>query len=343
MKLIFRILRSMQFGIFLLILIMACSLIGSLVKQGAPADWYTRTYPVAGQVFLTLGFNDIFGSWYFVLIVILFCINLLLCCFTRLRNLQKAGKNILSRPGDYGSFIVHLSILLTFVFGGLVLYLSEAEDYSLLPGEALIMYDGTSIMLDSFRMFDETGRTDYVSVLHVTAPNETQPVIREISVNNPMRFRSYKYYQYSFGITASITAINNVTGGSDTFYLTERSFLSDDGRNGVWFETLYPGYITDSDGNIQPLIFPAGGGGLYPDPIYRLLVSDRGRMTSKMALPGEAITIGDITFVFNEPFYYPGIRVKNIPRPFPALLYISFVLMCIGFWLSFFHTNQEAC
>ena len=369
----------MRFGIILLSLVMVCSLVGSLVMQGNPAEWYSSTYPRVGPIMVALEFNNIFGAWYFIAIIILLCVNLSLCCFTRFKNLHKTHKRVLALAenpdngqtigteaanslrtfftgkrfrrrttnnatifyknylGYYGSFIVHVSILTTFIFGGLVLYLSQEEDYSLLPGEALLMYDGTTILLDNFRIFDETGRTDYLSTLYVTGPDETEAVRHQISVNYPLTFRSYKYYQQSFGISASITAINNTSGGEDTFYLTERSFLSDDGRNGLWFETLYPGYIRDSEGAIQPLIFPAGTFGVYPDPIYRLLIADRGSMNSVFALPTEEITVGDLTFVINEPFYYPGIRVKNIPHPFPALLYFSFILMCIGFWLSFFH------
>ena len=75
----------------------------------------------------------------------------------RFRQYTAANATIFQKNslGYYGSFVVHLSIFLTLIFGGLVLYISHSEDYSLLPGEALLMYDGTSILLDNFRMFDE--------------------------------------------------------------------------------------------------------------------------------------------------------------------------------------------
>ena len=169
----------MRFGIILLVLVMMCSLMGSLVMQGNPAEWYSRTYPMIGPILVALGFDNIFSAWYFVVIIILLCLNLSLCCYTRFINLLKTKKNVMVRAGNtedghtigaeaasrlisyfekkryrqnktnnatifyknslgyYGSFIVHLSIFMTFVFGGLVLYLSETEDYTLMPGEEI--------------------------------------------------------------------------------------------------------------------------------------------------------------------------------------------------------------
>jgi len=241
-------------------------------------------------------------------------------------------KNML---GYYGTFVVHLALLLIFVFGGLVMGLSNVQDYSVIPGETITLDDGTMLALDSFRMTDDTGRTDYVSRITATTPDGIQSPPREISVNRPFRFHSHKYYQYSYGTAGSITALNTKTGGSDVFYLTERSFLSGDGRNGIWFEALYPGFVEDEDGHIIPLMPRAGE--VYPNPVYQVLVSAEGQVGSRMALPGETVEAGDILFTFNEPANYPGIRVKRLPGTFLALLYGSFVLITLGFWLAFFH------
>ena len=365
----------MRFGVILLVFIVACSLVGSLIPQGRPHQWYVQNYPGAGKAFLALEFNNLFYSWYFVLLIVLSCVNIFSCSAIRLYNLLKTGNKVLktaedavggkvigtkaadglrdylalrryrqhkaanavvfhkNMAGRYGSFVVHLSLLFILIFGGLVLWLSETADHVVMPGECLVFEDGTELELENFRMTDETGRTDYVSTINVTSPGGAS-TSGEISVNYPLTFHSFKYYQQQFGTAGSITAVSVETGVEDIFYLTEQSFLSGDGRNGIWYTALFPGYVEDEDGTIRPLSFMSN---TYPNPVYHVLVSEDGEITPRMVLPGEVIHIGDIIFKFNEPANYPGIRVKHIPNPFPGLLYGSFVLMIVGFWLCFFH------
>ena len=59
---------------------------------------------------------------------------------------ETAGDAVIFRKngfGRYGSFITHLSILLTIIFGAVALYLPKTVDRSCLPGESLVMEDGT--------------------------------------------------------------------------------------------------------------------------------------------------------------------------------------------------------
>lgn len=376
MKHFFTFLRSMKFGIALLLLVIVCSLVGSFMPQDRAASWYSQKYPGAGSFILSLGLDNVFSRWYFILLIVLLCANLMLCSVIRFNQVRKMKKKALLMAkdavydtvigakaadklrtylcgkhfrqdnvedatvfyknmfGHYGSFVIHLSILLTLIFSGLTLRLSETTDYSVMPGSALTLPDGTQLVVDSFRLADETGRIDYASVIHVMAPDGSHSGSHEISVNYPFSFKSNKYYQFSYGTAGSITALNTQTDGADQFYLTERSFLSSDGRNGIWFEALYPGYVLDEEGNITPLTFTSG---IYPDPVYQVIISDSGTMTSRMALPGDTVQTGDISFTFNAPVNYPGIRNKHTPTLFLGLLYSSFVLMIFGFWLCFFH------
>ena len=361
----------------MLVLVMICSLAGSLVPQGREGEWYTQSYQETGPVILALGINNLFQTWYFIALLSLLCVNLTFCSIIRFGNVNRMKKKSLAAAGNfeggkligtdaadslvvyftgkhyhrrqaqdtaifyknmsgfYGSFIVHLSLLLILIFGGLVLGLSDVADYSLMPGETLILSDGTNLELDNFRITDDKGRMDYASVIGVTSPNNGKSIRREISVNKPLTFGSFKFFQHSYGTAGSVTAVNVITGGADLLYLTEKSFLSGDGRNGIWFEALYPGYVEDEDGHIVPLVYRDAN--IYPNPIYQVLVSDGGTMTPRLVVPGDTVQTGDISFAFNEPVNYPGIRVKRIPNPFLTLLYASFALMIAGFWLCFFH------
>ena len=258
-----------------------------------------------------------------------------------------AGKRFKQRDGEgvsvyyrnatgyFGSFAVHLSLLLILIFGGLVLGLSEVNDHPIMPNETISLDDGTQVTLDNFRIADETGRTDYVSSIRITSPEGFSSGPREISVNHPLTYRSYKYYQHMFGNAGTVTATNTETGGWDLFHLAERSFLSGDGRQGIWYEALFPGYLQDEQGNISPL--PARTT-VYPDPVYYVMVSDGSGLIARFVFPGETIQVGAFAFSFGAPAYFSVIRVKRIPHPFLELLYASFALMIAGFWLCFFHT-----
>ena len=199
----------MRFGILLLILIALCSVAGSVIPQGREIAWYAQTYKSAHGLILTLGLHKVFQSWYFILLLVLLCLNLSLCSLLRLRSIagnreremeQLAARSdevLLSREGmekarswlrdircreeiingvsifhkndfgRWGTFLTHLSILLVVIFGAAALYLPQITDQSCMPGEALMLEDGTRIEVEDFHIEDETGRLDYASRIRV--------------------------------------------------------------------------------------------------------------------------------------------------------------------------------
>lgn len=375
MKKTFQFLRSMRFGILLLALIAACSVVGSVIPQEKGAAWYAQNYTNIHATLLTLGLDHVFKGWFFILILVLLCLNLSLCSILRFRSnvrawdkpeqaaaalptLEKLNEADLERVrgylrerhcretavgdalifcknsfGRFGTFLTHLAILLTVVFGAAALYTPTVTDQSCLPGEALRMEDGTLIEVESFHIENEEGDLDYESVLRVTLPDGLQSDWRPVSVNHPLAFGHYKIYQQTYGTAGSITVRNNATGGEDDFTLTETCFLTMDGTNGIWYETLYPGYIRDEEGNFTLITSTSGS---YTDPVYQLLLAVDGEYTPVLAFPGEDLTVGDMQYLFNDPVEYPGLRIKRTPPLVNALLVASFCLMIAGLYISFF-------
>ncbi len=84
-------LRSMRFGILLLILIAALSVVGTLLPQGRQfLPWYAQRYAQGVyHILYQLKIYDIYHSWYFQLLVALLCLNLSLCSWTRLQAVRK--------------------------------------------------------------------------------------------------------------------------------------------------------------------------------------------------------------------------------------------------------------
>ena len=365
----------MRFGIFLLLLIAAFSVLGTVIPQGREIKWYVETYPAAHPAIFFLKLNDVFNSWYFLLLLVLLGLNLILCSLVRIRGVSEAKKKeteiLLRQPesfiltpeqrdsvlnglramhckeekegtslvfrkngfGRYGSFITHLSILLTLIFGAGALYLPTSIDRDCLPGESLFLEDGTEIAVESFRIEDETGRLDFTSEIEVKLPDGRESGVHEISVNHPLTFGPYKIYQQTYGTAGSVTIRNLTTGGEDTFTLTELVFLTLDGVNGLWYEQLYPDMIRDPSGNVTLI---ANVSGSYPNPVYQVETASDGVYTPILAFVGDELQVNELLYRFEKPVEYPGLRIKHTPTVVNALLCASFLLMIAGFFITFF-------
>lgn len=351
-KKITKFVSSMKFGMLLLVLILICSLAGSFIPGGD---------------------EIVFSSWYFISLLSFLCINLIFCSIIRLKNtirkvkqgLKVAGsatcqptdKEDLGRivgffesqrykihksndatiyyrniNGYYGSFLVHLSILFILVFGACAMHFSTMEDLDIMVGESAVLADGTEIMVESFQVVDENRETDYESVLKVRDKHGNVSESAPVSVNYPFSFGGHKYYQQTYGLAGYITVTNK--GIASPLYMKEEGFITLDNQNGLIYFEVYPDYKRNQDGSLA-LSTDLNKG--YSNPIYKVAVLENGKTTEGMALPGTSIQVGDMVCFFNDPVFYPGIRVKSSPAIIMALLYLSFALMIVGLWLCFFH------
>lgn len=373
MNRILKSLRSMKFGMILLILILTCSFAGSFIAQGLADEYYIATYPKLGHLFLGFGLDHIFSTWYFGALTILLCINLIFCSVLRvglMRNIRKTmplataqaeaeqshrspeliekylrsnrfhrfeteAGNVWAkyRFGHFGSFAVHLSLLLLLIFAVLTLWFSISEDVTCYVGETAELTDGTSICLDSFRLVDEAGRTDYVStlIIHDTDGEGTKG---ETSVNHPMSTAEHKFYQYGYGTAGQINSTYN--GGKDRFYVTNDdvgSLYTVDKKSGIIFYGLYPDYTLEEDGSVRLICDDSGD---YPNPVYDICLISENKTEYGLAIPGDTLTVGDISFAFGEVADYVVIRATTTSPVLLGCLYASFALLIIGLWLCFF-------
>ena len=226
--------------------------------------------------------------------------------------------------GRWGTFLIHLSILLTVLFGAMALYLPKVTDQSCYPGETITLEDGAQIAVDSFSMYDAAGRLDYASVIRITLPDGRSAGPQEIRVNYPMTFGPYKVFQWSYGAEGAVSARNLVSGGTDLFTSLDRgSVLSIDEDDRIEFLGVYEA-TPQTEGDEGYIFYQVRTvrGGVYENAAeYR---------------PGETLTLGDVEFTFLDP-YYPGLRIKTMPvRAANSLLEAAFVLMLVGLFLCFY-------
>ncbi|MDF2533262.1 MAG: hypothetical protein K0Q65_2843 [Clostridia bacterium] len=81
----FKFLKSMSFGIFLLVLILLLSVIGTVLPQGEKLHFYIENYSeYIAELIMLFQLDHIFTSLFFVVLFIALAINLLLCSTTRL-------------------------------------------------------------------------------------------------------------------------------------------------------------------------------------------------------------------------------------------------------------------
>ncbi len=365
MKKTLKFLQSMRFGMLLLVLILLCSLAGSLIAQGKDAAYYASVYGKSGGLLTALRLNDVFNSWYFILLIALLCISLLFCSALRLGRVvgrhhafpelaksaelipaaisleqQRAfcaryrfrpvrGQSAVyarARAGHFGSFAVHASLLMLLVAAALALYFSQSTDVTLRAGESIAMKDGSAVTLRAFSMKDSAGALDYESRVSIAMPDGSGREER-VRVNHPVTVGGQKLFQMGYGEEGSLTISNG--GQKETLPLTEDdvgSFFTLDGKNGVSFLGLL------SDAHAED-----------PAPLYALYTADDTYKGKASARPGTTLNVGGVEYTFEPLTYTSTLRVKTYPPAAFELLYLSFVLLTCGLWLTFFHVPACVC
>ena len=376
MKKVFSFLRSMKFGMIMLVLILVLCFAGSMIVQGRESTEYIARYGETGsKLICALGLDHVFTSPAFLIAAALFGINLIDCSVSRFRATLKMsgtfesrsaeaalahpltaddGKRLAAflekrnyhrkevgnsclymrgRIGFWGSFAMHLSILLVLAVGTLVIVFAKVQDLTVMPGESAFLDDGTEIHVDSFRMTDESGTLDYMSEISVILPDGESSGSHEVRVNEPLRFGNYKFYQQSYGTIGSGVIINEENGEENSIALDGECFLTLDGATGIYYQGLYPGFKYDEDGQ---LLINTGSSEDYSNPVYLIArVTEEGMETVPLFVGDEA-SAGGMTLKVNEAVTAPGLRIKQMPGVMLGLLYVVFTLMVASLWLTFF-------
>lgn len=368
-------LRSMTFGMILLGLILLCSFPGSVIAQGNPPDWYVQTYPDWHGVILKLGLDDVFGSWYFITLLALLCLNLTLCSLIRVRNVVKASKKASASAAARKTKVflteegtAQLRKLLEDrhykkeTFGQTTVYSKNAIGWygSFLTHLAILLIllfgaaalylpevtDQTCFPGERLTMEDGTA----IAVESFRIENEEGKLdyasIIEILLPNGKRSGQQRIrvnHPLSFG-GYKVYQQTYGTAGAVTVRNTETGGEDRFVLNEMCFLSL------DSVNGIWfEALYPgyirdeSGNftlitqtSGSYEDPVYQVLLASEGVYTPVMVFPGETLSVGGVDFTFEEPVEYPGLRIKRTPEAVNTLLFAAFGLMILGLWFSFF-------
>lgn len=251
----------------------------------------------------------------------------------REKSLKNGSLYMRGLIGFWGSFAMHVSILLVLAVGTLVIVFAKVQDLTVMPGESAFLDDGTEIHVDSFRTTDESGTLDYMSEISVILPDGESSGTHEVRVNEPLRFGNYKFYQQSYGTIGSGTITNEETGEADGIALDEECFLTLDGMTGIYYQGLYPGFMYDEDGQ---LLINTGSSEDYSNPVYLVATVTPEGMDTVPLFVGDEVSAGGLTLKVSDAVTAPGIRIKQMPGIMLGLLYVVFTLMVASLWLTFF-------
>ena len=374
MKKVISFLRSMKFGMILLVLVIACSFAGSMIVQQREAMEYVRRYGEdAAQMILALGLDDVFSAPYFIVLMAALCLNLTLCSLVRLPRVLHAMRSQLERAqraqADMPLSAGQAETLCAFFekrhyrrhkaedrtiyfkhsigfFGSFITHLSFL--LILLVGAAAVI---TADVRDQTVMPGETLELDGGISIHVDSfqiedetglldyASELTVSDKKESISRTIRVNeplSFKGYKIYQQTygTAGAVRIKNLKTG-----VSEEMTLTES-----CFLTL-----DGVSGMFYQALYPgyvqeADGSvtlitstsGAYSDPVYDVIFVSGGAMTPVLAFPDETLTIGDVSFTMLSPVSYPGLRIKHMSPMVLGLLYATFVLMIAGLYLCFF-------
>ncbi|WP_164668727.1 cytochrome c biogenesis protein ResB [Virgibacillus doumboii] len=104
---------SVKVGVWLIVLALIASALGTIYPQEMyipadaasrdPAIFYEETYGITGQIYYQLGFHNLYGSWWYLLLIALIGISLVICSIDRFVPLYKALKK--QKPKRHATFI----------------------------------------------------------------------------------------------------------------------------------------------------------------------------------------------------------------------------------------------
>lgn len=88
---------SVKVGVWLIIITLIASILGTILPQEMyinlpPEVYYEQEYGWFGSLYYQLGFNDLYGSWWYLLLVAMIGISLVICSLDRVVPLYKALK-----------------------------------------------------------------------------------------------------------------------------------------------------------------------------------------------------------------------------------------------------------
>lgn len=356
---------SIKTTVLLLITIALVSIIGTLIPQKQEVGEYVEHYGEAlYQLFNFFGFLNIFGSWWFQLLLVLLIVNLVVCSLNRLPKVwalkSSTKKEWLGRLGPH---LTHLS-LIVILAGSLIGNIWGFRGFINIPQgdsiEAVALKDsnqflnlGFTIRCDKFDMSYYPGTQtpkEYRSDL-VILENGRKVLTKTIRVNDPLQYKGISFYQSSYGFLppqpgeakAELEIIPKGNGSSGyRLQMTEGETKQIPGTgHNVQLAAIIPDFAV-GDGNR-----PISRSDQPNNPAVQVNISQNGKLSfqgwSFLKFPDfhgskdDTYKVKFINYSGGRP--YTGLQVVKDPG-IPVVL-TGFVLLVLGLFVSFYFRRKS--
>ncbi len=202
---VFRLLRSLKLTLVLVSLLAVGCALSTLVPQGLAPEWYDANYSsfTAGLVRFT-GLSRFFVSPAFIVLVVLFWINLFSCTVHRF-----SGQLKLRLSGYYGPDLLHAGILILVAAASGSAFFRASASVELAAGEGAEFPGAVYVQVIKLEaLAHEDGRPkDWITTVRFAVSGQSLWKDAVIRVNHPMRAGKLRFYQYSWkrGLTLEVT------------------------------------------------------------------------------------------------------------------------------------------
>jgi cytochrome c biogenesis protein len=204
---------SLKTTISLLTTIALVSIIGTFIPQQKEAGKYVEHYgETLYRLFDFFGFLNLFGSWWFQLLLVLLMVNLVTCSLSRLPKIWSArGLTKKEWLGRLGPHLTHSS-LIVILAGSLIGNIWGFKAYINIPeGEsinAVVLRESNQMLnldfdirLDKFTEVKYPGsQITKEDASEVTILEKGREVLKKaIRINHPLQFKGVSFYQSGHG------------------------------------------------------------------------------------------------------------------------------------------------
>lgn len=301
-------LASMKTALCLLLLLGLVSTIGTWIPQGEAPGFYLSAYgDWRGKIILCLSFNQLFHSWWYLLLSGILISSLLACSFTRIAR---------SKSRKWSSLAIHLGIVVVFAGACLSSLYAVKDNVDLGVGEKLSLHkygaEHLRLSITDFKIeyYNNGQPRQYVTRFQINNLQTGQKKNGQVSVNHPYLLNGVKIYQSSYGMKAY--------GAIYKDKRLIRSFQNEDGDTiGLPDDIVLKTWL-EGDGHHPPESL-LGWAAIIPGQEVQLGYLKR----------GESAQVAGYRLVFHEAHYYTGLIIKKDPGiPF---IFAGFLVTTLGF------------
>ncbi|MHB8123525.1 MAG: cytochrome c biogenesis protein ResB [Desulfuromonadaceae bacterium] len=292
---------SLKLTLFLLITLAVISIIGTVIPQGSPSPEYLQTIsPAKLKLYSTLGFFDMYHSWWFILLLFLLSVNLVACSIKRLPyiwrtitqpvmvmddSFEKTLSNItiIETTGDVVTLIDRAATVLKAEFGDPVITEKNGTFHLFAQKSPLSRLAVYAVHLSVLVIFIGAiigSLFGYKGFVNIPEGESISKVMsrsdKEIDLGFSLRLDQFTVAHYPNGAPKEFKSILTVleNGQPVPDYTNARVIVNDPlTYKGITFYQSSYGKqgeheftISDSDGNNpQPLMIQSGGSAKLPD------------------------------------------------------------------------------